>query len=186
MTTTSSLTKLPSQRNQNVSELAVALATLRSELFVHALRLSRNANLAEDLVQDTVVRALRFESNFEKGSNLRAWVHQILFNVFISRCRQQRRELKAIGSLSTDPCAWTIPVSGSVQSSQLTEATQRALKALPERFRIAVQLVDLQEQSYREVADELGVPVGTIMSRLHRGRRLLADALREQPVAAAA
>jgi RNA polymerase sigma-70 factor (ECF subfamily) len=160
------------------SELRAALVTLAPELFARALRLSRNATVAEDLVQDTVERAIRFESHFIPGTNARAWLFQILFSVFITRCRRNRREQRALGTLATDPCSWTMPEQGSPAMSKLTPALAEQLAQLPEAFRRAVELVDLQEMSYRDAADRMGVPVGTVMSRLHRGRKLLASALR--------
>jgi RNA polymerase sigma-70 factor, ECF subfamily len=159
-----------------------SLIGMRRELFTHALRLTKSQSLAEDLVQDTIERAIRFEYRFERGTNLRAWVHQILANLFYSRCRQQRRESRAIACLNTDPCAWTArEPSADAPVADLSQATRRALGALPSQFQSTVVMVDLMDMSYRAAADRLGVPLGTVMSRLHRGRRLLADALREQP-----
>jgi len=157
--------------------LSQELIKMRRELFAHAFRLTKNPSLAEDLVQDTVERALRFERHFERGTNLRAWVHQIMANVFFSRCRQHRRESRALQVLSTDPCAWTHNTPEAVMPD-LSQATRRAIDALPSQFQTTVVLVDLMDYSYRAAADRLGVPLGTVMSRLHRGRRLLADALR--------
>jgi len=160
------------------TELRRALVTLRPDLQARALRMSRSSAVAEDLVQDTIERALRFESHYIPGTNVRAWVLQILFSVFITRCRRLRRERNAIAWLSTDPNAWTVP--GSPEPIQhVSPAIQRALADLPESFRRAVELVDLGEMSYRDAADRMGVPVGTVMSRLHRGRKMLATALRD-------
>ncbi|WP_234023328.1 RNA polymerase sigma factor [Sorangium cellulosum] len=146
------------------------------ELFGRALRLSRSPATAEDLVQDTVERALRFAASYEPGTNLRAWVHQILFSVFITRCRRSRRERNALDVLATDPCAWTAP-EGCAETHALSPGVWRALATLPPSFRDTVVLVDLEEMSYKDAAARLGVPVGTVMSRLHRGRKLLAEAL---------
>lgn len=159
------------------SELRTALVALGPDLFARALRLCRNASVAEDIVQDTVERAMRFESHFIPGTNARAWLFQILFSVFITRCRRYRREQRALGCLSADPCAWTLP-EGAPAMATLTPALSVQLSLLPDAFRRAVELVDLQEMSYRDAADRMGVPVGTVMSRLHRGRKLLASALR--------
>lgn len=162
------------------SELRSALVTLAPELFSRALRLSRNPSVAEDLVQDTVERAIRFESHFIPGTNARAWLFQILFSVFITRCRRHRREQRALSNLSSDPCAWTLPEMQSLAMASLTPALSVQLAQLPDPFRRAVELVDLEEMSYRDAADRMGVPVGTVMSRLHRGRKLLAAALRAE------
>jgi RNA polymerase sigma-70 factor (ECF subfamily) len=158
--------------------LSQALVAMRRELFSHAWRLTRSQAHAEDLVQDTVERALRFEDHFQQGTNLRAWVHQIMANLFFSRCRQLRRETRALQVLTTDPCAWTRTAPEPVRP-ELSRATRRAIDALPAPFQSTVVLIDLMDYSYQAAADELGVPLGTVMSRLHRGRRLLAEALRE-------
>jgi RNA polymerase sigma-70 factor (ECF subfamily) len=164
---------------KTAQDLAGGLVALRRELQAHALRLTRSQTQAEDLVQDTVERALRFEDRFERGTNLRAWAHQILVNVFISRCRRGRREGRALDALSSDPCAWTSHRTEALGYSELSRSTRRAIEELPLPFRSTIELIDVQELSYKAAADRLGVPIGTVMSRLHRGRRLLADALRD-------
>lgn len=159
------------------TEFGRNLTALTPELFGRALRLSRSQQTAEDLVQDTVERAIRFEAQYQTGTNLRAWVYQILFSVFVTRCRRGRRERNALDVLSTDPCAWTKPEARAEMVS-LSPPVARALETLPKQFRDAVVLVDIEELSYKDAAQMLGVPVGTVMSRLHRGRRALADAVR--------
>jgi RNA polymerase sigma-70 factor (ECF subfamily) len=140
--------------------------------------MARSRAIAEDLVQDTLERAIRFRSQYKADTNLRAWVHQILFSVFVTRCRRNRLERNAISSLSSDPCAWTVPDHGP-EMVELSPPVQRALDGLPAGFRKALVLVDIEEMSYKAAAEELRVPVGTVMSRLHRGRRALAEGLRE-------
>ncbi|MGK4007760.1 RNA polymerase sigma factor [Sorangium sp. So ce1036] len=162
-----------------MDQLCRGLVEMTPELFGRALRLSRSPAAAEDLVQDTVERAIRFAGSYEPGTNLRAWVHQILFSVFITRCRRSRRERNALDVLATDPCAWTAP-EGRAEMHALSPGVRRALSTLPPGFRDTVVLVDLEEMSYKDAATRLGVPVGTVMSRLHRGRKLLAEALRGQ------
>ncbi len=159
-------------------ELRRGLAAVSPELFGRALRLSRSPHIAEDLVQDTIERALRFQAQYEPGTNLRAWMYQILFSVFVTRCRRLRRERNAMGILSTDPCEWTAVDHGKAAPG-LTPSMKKALKSLPASFRKAVMLVDLQEMAYKDAAKKMGVPVGTVMSRLHRGRKMLADIIRE-------
>jgi RNA polymerase sigma-70 factor (ECF subfamily) len=161
------------------------LAALTPDLFGRALRMARAPQVAEDLVQDTVERAIRFEAQFKPGTNLRAWVYQILFSVFVTRCRRGRRERNALGVLSTDPCAWTMP-EASAEMQSLSPPIARALAALPMCFRDVVVLVDIEELSYKDAAKRLDVPVGTVMSRLHRGRRALAEAVRAAESARAA
>ncbi|MCC6558101.1 MAG: sigma-70 family RNA polymerase sigma factor [Polyangiaceae bacterium] len=159
------------------ADLRRGLVEMAPELFGRALRMSRSPSVAEDLVQDTVERAIRFESHYQPGTNLRAWVHQILFSVFVTRCRRSRRERNALDVLSTDPCAWTSQ-DAAAEMRALSPGVARALGSLPQSFRDVVVLVDLDELPYKDAAARLGVPVGTVMSRLHRGRKMLAAALR--------
>jgi RNA polymerase sigma-70 factor (ECF subfamily) len=161
----------------DTASLRRGLVALVPDLRVRALRLSGNRATADDLVQDTIERALRFAAQYVPGTNLRAWAQQILFSVFITRYRRSRRERSALRNLSADPCAWTLPEPFAAPDADvaLTRATRERLDALPIGFRAVIELVDLGEQSYRDAAETLGVPVGTVMSRLHRGRRLLAE-----------
>jgi RNA polymerase sigma-70 factor, ECF subfamily len=163
------------------TEVRARLTEYLPELYARGLRLTRSASGAQDVVQDTIERALRFEGQYEPGSNLRAWLHQILSSVFITHCRRRRRERSALEIMSSDPCSWALPetVAGA---SDLSPPTARALAALPPGFRQAVELVDIADLSYRDAADVIGVPLGTVMSRLHRGRRLLAAALADARV----
>jgi RNA polymerase sigma-70 factor, ECF subfamily len=166
----------PPPHPTSIDELRKGVAAMTPELFGRALRMARSPSIAEDLVQDTVERALRFEAQYRPGTNLKAWVHQILFSVFITKCRRGRRERKALDVLHADPNAWTtmppVPEPGT-----LSPSTRRALDALPRVFRDAVVMVDIEELAYKDAAERLDVPVGTVMSRLHRGRRMLAKAL---------
>ena len=167
-------------------EFRRGLATLTPELRGRALRLAKDATLADDLVQDALVRALKFEAQYRVGTNLRAWAYQILFSVFVTRYRRTRRERNALRHLSTDLGAWTHnDAFGSPEDSALlTRATTARLEALPAGFRQVIEKVDLGDSTYREAASELGLPLGTVMSRLHRGRRMLAEAMVEPAVAA--
>jgi RNA polymerase sigma-70 factor, ECF subfamily len=165
------------ERHRN-SEVRSQLTACWPELYRRALRLGRNEDVARDLVQDTLERALRFEDQYEPGSNLKGWLHRILLSVFVTRCRRTRRERHAIENLTHDPCAWTSPDQPS-QIQALSSPVARAVADLPPHFREALQLVDMAELSYRDAAEVIGVPLGTVMSRLHRGRRLLAAALRD-------
>ncbi len=160
-----------------VDEIRDGLTKLTPELFGRALRMAHSPEIAEDLVQDTVERAIRFQDNYQRGTNLRAWVYQILFSVFVTRCRRSRRERNALVVLSSDPCAWTRPETRS-EMLALSPPVARALDTLPQGFRDVVVLVDIEEMAYKDAAQRLGVPVGTVMSRLHRGRRMLAEVMR--------
>jgi RNA polymerase sigma-70 factor (ECF subfamily) len=174
-------TPINAQKKNNatapVEELRLGLAKLTPELFGRALRMARSPEIAEDLVQDTVERAIRFQDSYQPGTNLRAWVYQILFSVFVTRCRRTRRERNALDVLSTDPCAWTMP-DKRAEMVALSPPVARALDQLPQGFRDVVVLVDIEEMAYKDAAKRLGVPVGTVMSRLHRGRKLLAETMR--------
>jgi RNA polymerase sigma-70 factor (ECF subfamily) len=159
------------------AELREALAALLPELRARALRFSGNAAAADDIAQDALERALRFASQYERGTNLRAWALQIVFSVFVTRWRRRRRERAALEQLASDPYAWTVPRAFAPPDAgdrALLPSTVRRLDALPDGFRAVIVLVDLQRHTYRDAAKELGVPVGTVMSRLHRGRKLLA------------
>jgi len=161
-----------------IDELRKALVSMAPELYSRAFRMSRSSVTAQDLVQDTVERALRFEAQYRPGTNVKAWVHQILFSVFITKCRRSRRERKALDVLGTDPNAWTAAPAVSEVTS-LSPSTRKALNAIPSVYRDVVVMVDVEEISYKDAADKLDVPVGTVMSRLHRGRRMLAKALED-------
>ncbi|GAC1543093.1 MAG: RNA polymerase sigma factor SigR [Polyangiales bacterium] len=155
------------------------LVALRPELTARAMRLTRNPAAAEDLVQDAIERALRFREQFTPGTSLRSWAQTIVFTLFITGYRRRRREREAVRSLTVDPCAWTAPDSASTEGAQrdLSPSLRRALDALPASFREVLLRVDVGEQSYRDAADALGVPIGTVMSRLHRARKQLAASL---------
>ncbi|MBV9948386.1 MAG: RNA polymerase sigma factor [Myxococcales bacterium] len=167
----------PTDLKHDTGEIFHALTALVPDLRARALRLCRDAAAADDVVQDTLERALRFHDQYEEGTNLRAWAFQILFSVFATRWRRRRREREALEQLSADPHAWTVPTAFCAPDAghgSLTRSTRRSLDALPDGFRDAVVMVDLEQRSYRDAARELGVPVGTVMSRLHRARKLLA------------
>jgi RNA polymerase sigma-70 factor (ECF subfamily) len=164
-------------------EIRAGLVELVPYLRARALRLCGDAATADDVVQDTLERALRFSHQYERGTNLRAWAAQVLFSVFVTRWRRRRRERTALGRLADDPCAWTVPSSFGAPDrgpGAMTSSTKRTLDALPEGFRAVIVLVDLEQRTYLDAAGALGVPVGTVMSRLHRGRQLLADKLNQE------
>jgi len=151
-----------------------------------AMRLTRNRADAEDLVQDTVVKALRFQSRFERGTNLRAWLYTILHNTWRNRVRDTAREAVDIDSDRIEELASTVdgPTEFETPERALLRATmdvdlRAALDELPEAFRQAVWLRDVEEFSYAEIAKMVDVPIGTVMSRISRGRRLLFQKLVE-------
>ncbi len=161
----------------DLKSLKRGLVELVPELRGRALRLASDPTTADDIVQDTIERALKFAPQYERGTNLRAWVYQILFSVFVTRYRRRRRERNALRVLASDPCAWTLPnhFAPPEVGTSLCPSAKGKFDALPGTFRDVLRLVDLDELTYREAATELGVPVGTVMSRLHRGRKLLAS-----------
>lgn len=152
-----------------------------------ACRLTRNPTEAEDLVQDALVKAMRARDQFQLGTNLKAWLFRILTNTFINKYRRGGLERSVLEGPDADPLAdgW---VSASTMR-QLRDPEQvallpivegevkKALDALPPEFRLAVILCDVEEFSYEEIADIMGCPIGTVMSRLHRGRKLLQKSL---------
>lgn len=160
---------------------------LLSNLYSAALRLTRNPADAEDLVQETYLRAYRGFGSFRPGTNLRAWMYRILTNTFINAYRKRQREPQTVPDDGIDE--WYLyDRLAAAEASAETEVLERipdedvraALDALPEGFRMAVLLADVEGFSYREIAEILGIPIGTVMSRLHRGRRALEKALWEK------
>jgi RNA polymerase sigma-70 factor (ECF subfamily) len=145
-------------------------------LLSRARKLLKSPGDAEDLVHDTVERALCFADSFTPGTNLRAWLFQIQHSVLVTRYRRKKREQAMLALFSKDSCVWLHPEAPHAPLP-LSPATRRALDELPAHFRDVVLLVHLGELSYKEAAEELEVPVGTVMSRLFRARRLLASRL---------
>jgi RNA polymerase sigma-70 factor, ECF subfamily len=162
---------------------------LLSSLYPAALRMTRNPADAEDLVQETVLRAYRGFAGFQEGTNLKAWLYRILTNSFINTYRKKQREpvtvegpddldewylFDRLGARHVEPSAET-----EVLDTIPDEDVKRALESLPEGFRLAVLLADVEGFSYKEIAEMMGIPIGTVMSRLHRGRKALEKALWE-------
>lgn len=156
-------------------------------LYATALRLTRNRADAEDLVQDTFVKALRFSDRFAPGTNLKAWLYTILHNTWRNRLRDAARDavdvdsdrVEEAASLPGGPVALETPERILLRES-LDVDLKAALDELPEGFREAVWLRDVEEFSYAEIAEMVQVPIGTVMSRISRGRRQLFERLRER------
>ena len=167
------------------------LSRQHSEAFLRAaMRLTGNPVEAEDLLQETLIKAYVAFEQFTAGSNFRAWVLRILANTHISRFRHAQRtpatvsweDLSTISRRPFDPPSPDKNPAQEALEFTLSEEPGEALAALPEEFRVAVILSDIFELSYKEIADLLGVPLGTVRSRIFRGRKLLQESLREYAV----
>jgi RNA polymerase sigma-70 factor (ECF subfamily) len=162
-----------------------------SALYAAALRMTRNASDAEDLVQETYLRAYRGFEGFREGTNLKAWLYKILTNTFINQYRAKKRRpdqvdlddvedfyiFRRLGGLEAADAART--AEAEVLEGIPDDEVKQALESIPEQFRIAVILADVEGFSYKEIAEILDVPIGTVMSRIHRGRRALQKQLWE-------
>jgi RNA polymerase sigma-70 factor (ECF subfamily) len=158
------------------------------QLYAAAMRMTRNPADAGDLVQETYAKAYAAFGQFEQGTNLKAWLYRILTNTFINGYRKNQRQpyQGAIDDLED----WQLGSAESLTQGRTTRSAEaeaidhlpdsdvkEALQSIPEDFRLAVYLADVEGFSYQEIADIMKTPVGTVMSRLHRGRRLLRDLL---------
>ncbi|QQS44865.1 MAG: sigma-70 family RNA polymerase sigma factor [Acidobacteriota bacterium] len=139
------------------------------QLFRVALRLSRDRARAEDLVQETYLQAWRSFHRFELGTNLRAWLYRILFNVYYSSRRQERLNIVPVEETISETIAWDPQTPQNIEDEDVLAALER----VPREYQIPVVLADVEDLSYREIADAMGIPIGTVMSRLHRGRKIL-------------
>ena len=172
-----------SQSDPGANAFASEVLGFLEPLYATALRLTRNRADAEDLVQDTFVKALRFAGQFTPGTNLKAWLFTILHNTWRNRVRDAARGLVDVDSeLVEDSAALDGPVAPDTPERILLRDTldadlQAALDAIPEAFREAVWLRDVDELPYADIARVLGIPIGTVMSRISRGRRMLFERL---------
>ena len=162
-----------------------------SPLYTAALRMTRNPSDAEDLVQETYLKAYRAFGGFQEGTNLKAWLYKILTNTFINSYRAKKRRpeesdlddvedlylYRRLGGLEAATAGRS--AEDEVLDHFTDDDVKAALEALPEQFRMTVLLADVEGFAYKEIADILEVPIGTVMSRLHRGRKALQKALLE-------
>jgi RNA polymerase sigma-70 factor (ECF subfamily) len=149
-------------------------------LYGVALRMTKSEGDAEDLVQDAILRAYRFWDGFEAGSNCRAWLMRILTNVFRNRYREKAREQEILGEAEVSSAnvgqfvgAAPRDAESALFGRMLSRDVEKALETLPPEFRLPVILADLEDLSYKEIADIMECPAGTVMSRLYRGRKML-------------
>ena len=162
------------------------------QLYSAALRMTRNPADAEDVVQETFLKAFRAYSTFEAGTNLKAWLYRILTNTYINKYRKQQRRPSEVelGELQDLYLYKRLgEQSGATQSAEqdvldefVDSDVKQALESLPEHFRMPVLLADVEGFSYKEIAEIMGTPVGTVMSRLHRGRKQLRSSLADYAV----
>ena len=164
-------------------------------LYTGALRLTRNPADAEDLVQETYLKAYRAYGSFQEGTNLRAWLYRILTNTFINSYRSKKRRPDEI-DLDEVEDLYLYRRLGGLEAATMSRSAEDelldwftdgevkdALDSLPENFRVPVILADVEGFSYKEIAEMLKIPIGTVMSRLHRGRKALQKQLYEVAVA---
>ncbi len=179
---------VPAQTDQDLLErFERDVLPMLPSLYGAALRMTRNPADAEDLLQDTTLRAYRGFASFREGTNLKAWLYRILTNSFINTYRKKQREPKTVDG-PEDLDEWFLfdrlgaqSVARSAEEDVLENIpdadVKEALESIPENFRMAVLLADVEGFAYKEIAEITGVPIGTVMSRLHRGRKALEKAL---------
>jgi RNA polymerase sigma-70 factor (ECF subfamily) len=169
---------------------ADAAMPLMDQLYSAAYRMTRNAADAEDLVQETYLKAYRAYERFEEGTNLKAWMYRILTNSYINRYRAKQRrpsesdledveDMYLYRRLGGEQSSIGDSAEEAFLSSVTDQQVKDAIEAIPENFRIAVLLADVEGFAYKEIAEILEIPIGTVMSRIHRGRKALEKQLHD-------
>jgi RNA polymerase sigma-70 factor (ECF subfamily) len=188
-----SVSKLQAAQGAELQDFESLALPHMNGLYASAMRMTRNASDAEDLVQDAYVKAYRFFDKFERGTNIKAWLYRILTNTFINKYRRKIRERELAEKpaeeiltdrfVSTQTLKATQDPEGTYFDSLMSDEVVAALDKVPVDFRMAVILADAQGFTYREIAEIVGCPIGTVMSRLFRGRRILRQHLFDYAVA---
>ena len=176
MTTTDTAAALSPAARRSYEDLVLPLA---DALYGRALQLTRRPGDAEDLVQDTLIRAFRFWGSYNTAQAVKPWLFTVLRNTFHNRCEAHGRRTEVHTAYKGDAMALRGEAAPEVEAALVAADVREAIEALPAEFCEVIRLVDLQGLGYVETADLLGVPKGTVMSRLHRGRKRLKGLLAE-------
>ncbi|HJP35721.1 MAG TPA: sigma-70 family RNA polymerase sigma factor, partial [Gammaproteobacteria bacterium] len=178
--------KTNNRRDEAFDELVLSHMDM---MYGVAMRLTRNVTDAQDLVQNTVLKALRFHNRFKEGTYIKAWLLTILRNTFINEYRRKVRRPTFVELSGVEPAPSSGPDPevqydpGSTKYGDILELlddeVRAAIESLPEEFRHAVIMADMEDKSYKEIADVMKCPLGTVMSRLYRGRKLLREQLKD-------
>ncbi len=172
--------------NHNIASFESEITKNRTTLMNHALRLTRNQRDAEDLMQDTLMKAYRNLDKFEEGTNFKAWLYRIMTNEYINQYRHTQRERSSVDRSESvseniaDSRDISYDESLYVENSEdFGDEVSHAIHLVPDDFRTIVVMADIQDQSYREISEKLEIPIGTVMSRLFRGRQILRKKLQD-------